>query len=96
MWSVITRQTNIIWVAFTMGVSMIRELKDVDIAELEADEKSKLPRAWMIFDPPAVDAKFPRMCPTSLRALTTQTTMSLQFVNAYALVFLTLMSYCQF
>lgn len=40
---------------------MIRELKDVDIVKLEEDESPELPRAWMISDPPAIDATFPRM-----------------------------------
>jgi DIE2/ALG10 family len=59
-----TRQTNIIWVAFTMAASMIRELKDVDIVKLEEEEKSELPRGWMLYDPPAIDAAFPRTRPT--------------------------------
>ena len=62
MWSVTTRQTNIIWVAFIVGTSVIRELKDVDVVEVEEEEESKLPRAWTISDPPAIDATFPRKC----------------------------------
>ena len=64
MWSVATRQTNIIWVAFTMAVSMIRELKEVDIVTLEEEEKSELPRGWMLYDPPAIDSVFPRTPPS--------------------------------
>jgi hypothetical protein len=43
-----------------MAVSMIRELKEVDIVQLEEEEKSELPRGWMLYDPPAIDAAFPR------------------------------------
>jgi alpha-1,2-glucosyltransferase len=59
LWAVATRQTNIIWVAFTIAVSIIRELKEVDIVQLEEEEKSELPRGWMLYDPPAIDAVFP-------------------------------------
>jgi len=53
-----------------MGTSVIRELKNVDIVELEDEGKSELPQAWMISDPPAIDAAFPRMCPAARTQLT--------------------------
>jgi len=57
--AILTRQTNIIWVAFIMAVSLIRRLKEVDIVELDEDEDSTGQRAWIIFDPLAADARFP-------------------------------------
>jgi hypothetical protein len=53
--SVLTRQTNIIWVAFIMAVSIIRRLKEVDVI----DQASTNQRSWLIFDPLAAEARFP-------------------------------------
>ncbi len=57
--STLTRQTNIIWVGFVAAVSVIRDLKEVDIVVLEEEEESPTPRAWLLFDPLAADAQFP-------------------------------------
>ena len=57
--SALTRQTNIIWVGFVMAVSVIRDLKEADIAGLEREEESPTPRARLLFDPLAADAQFP-------------------------------------
>jgi len=57
--STLTRQTNIIWVAFIMAVSMVRELKEADVVELDKEENSPIQRAWLMFDPLAADARFP-------------------------------------
>jgi hypothetical protein len=42
-----------------MSVSIIRDLKEIDIVELDEDEQSTNPRAWLLFDPLAADARFP-------------------------------------
>ena len=57
----LTRQTNIIWVAFVMAVSIVRELKEADIVELgeEEDTTTSTRRAWQMYDPLAADAQFP-------------------------------------
>jgi hypothetical protein len=57
--STLTRQTNIIWMAFVVAVSVIRDLKEAHIIELKEEEKSPVPRAWFLFDPLAADAQFP-------------------------------------
>lgn len=57
--AILTRQTNIVWVAFIMAVSLIRRLKEVDIIELDEGEKPISQRAWILFDPLAADARFP-------------------------------------
>lgn len=61
--AILTRQTNIVWVAFIMAVSLIRRLKEVDIVELDEDEDPTGQRAWILFDPLAADARFPCMLP---------------------------------
>jgi hypothetical protein len=72
--AILTRQTNIIWVGFIVAVSIIRELKEVDIVQLDEDGVPTGQRAWMIFDPLAADARFPRKCsPTILFILFTLT-----------------------
>lgn len=53
----LTRQTNIIWVAFVLSISIVRELKQVDI--VEGDEAPNSPRSWLMFDPLAAEASFP-------------------------------------
>jgi hypothetical protein len=40
-----------------MAVSIVRELKQVDI--VEADEMSNSTRSWLMFDPLAAEAAFP-------------------------------------
>lgn len=42
-----------------MAVSLIRRLKEVDIIELDEDDKPTSQRAWILFDPLAADARFP-------------------------------------
>lgn len=59
--STLTRQTNIIWLAFVVALSVIRNLKEADIVELKEEGKSPIPRAWLLFDPLAADARFPGM-----------------------------------
>jgi hypothetical protein len=61
--AILTRQTNIVWVAFIMAVSLIRQLKEVDIVELDEEEDPAGQRAWIIFDPLAADARFPSTTP---------------------------------
>ena len=53
----LTRQTNVIWVAFVVAVSIVRELKQADI--VEGDETTDSPRSWLVFDPLAAQASFP-------------------------------------
>ena len=55
--SVLTRQTNIIWVAFIMAVSIVRELKQADI--VEGGQTFNSLRSWLMFDPLAAEATFP-------------------------------------
>lgn len=57
--AILTRQTNIVWVAFIMAISLIRRLKEIDIIEFDEDEKPTSQRAWILFDPLAADARFP-------------------------------------
>lgn len=54
-----TRQTNVIWVAFILAVSVIRRLKEVDIVDNYEPGETKGRRSWMMFDPLAAEAKFP-------------------------------------
>ena len=42
-----------------MAVSMVRELKEADVVELDKEENSPIQRAWLMFDPLAADARFP-------------------------------------
>jgi hypothetical protein len=42
-----------------MAVSMVRELKEADVVELNKEENSPIQRAWLMFDPLAADAQFP-------------------------------------
>jgi hypothetical protein len=67
--SVLTRQTNIIWVAFVVAVSIIRELKEVDILDPDENEQSTAPRSWLVFDPLAASAQFPGIFSISFGAL---------------------------
>jgi hypothetical protein len=41
-----------------MAVSIVRELKEADIVELDEQDKSAR-RGWVMFDPLAADARFP-------------------------------------
>jgi hypothetical protein len=42
-----------------MAVSIIRDLKEVDIVEVAKEEESPHKRGWVLFDPLAAEARFP-------------------------------------
>jgi len=42
-----------------MAASVIRVLKEIDVAKVDKNEERRNARSWMMFDPIAAEARFP-------------------------------------